>query len=118
MDHSSAHLTEFKADPMTSTVIESEFTHEEKEISLVKGENFMHTKEQHKQSEYYHKLGDVIRNYEEVILFGPTEAKSELLNILREQHLFEKIKINIRQTDKMTEHQQHSFVKEYFTQAG
>ena len=74
----------------------------------------MHNKEQHWQSEYYKELGAEIKNYENVILFGPTDAKAELLNTLRSDPQFSKIKIETRQTDKMTENQQHAFVKEYF----
>jgi len=118
MDHSSAHLTEFSSHPFETKIIGSNFTHEDKENSLVKGEGFMHKKEQHRHSEYYNKLGDVIKNYDEVILFGPTDAKAELLNILRSDPLFAKIKIEMKQTDKMTEHQQQTFIKEYFNTSG
>ena len=75
----------------------------------------MHNKEQHKQSEYYKQLGEAIKNYEEVILFGPTEAKVELYNVLRADHQFAKIRIEVEQTDKMTENQEHAFVKAYFS---
>jgi hypothetical protein len=115
MDHSNAHLMEFTTVPITTDIISSKFTHQEKEHSVSKSENGMHNKEQHQQSGYYKKLGDVIRKYEEVILFGPTDAKLELLNILRADHHFEKIKIEIKQGDKMTQNQQHAFVKEHFS---
>ena len=36
-------------------------------------------------------------------------------NVLRTDHRFAKIKIEMKQTDKMTENQQHAFVKEYFS---
>ena len=117
MDHASAHLMEFTTDSMELKTIESEFTHEDKEQSLGKSESLMHNKEQHKQSEYYKKLGETIRNYDEVILFGPTDAKVELFNILREDHRFAKIKIEIKQTDKMTENQQHAFVRDHFSKS-
>ena len=68
MDHASAHLTEIKTEPFDTKIILSKFTHQEKEISLVKGEKMMHKKEQHKQSEYYKELGEAIRNYNDVIL--------------------------------------------------
>ncbi|MGP8215239.1 MAG: hypothetical protein ACLQQ4_06730 [Bacteroidia bacterium] len=116
MDHSNAHLMEFTLDPIETKTIKSEFTHRQKEHSLGKSENLIHNKEQHEQSEYYKKLGEVIKDYEDVVLFGPTEAKVELLNTLRADHHFEKIKIETRQTDKMTENQQYAFVKNYFTQ--
>ena len=115
MDHSTAHLMEFTVDPIETKSIESKFTREEKEHSLGKSENLMHNKEQHEQADYYKKLGEVIRNYDHVILFGPTDAKVELFNLLKANHLFEKIKIEVEQADKMTENQQHAFVKKHFS---
>lgn len=115
MDHANAHLIEFTTEPMETKVLSSLFTHQQKEASLEKSENGMHNKEQHQQSDYYKKLGEVIRNYEDVILFGPTNAKAELLNVLRADHNFAKIKIEVKQADKMSENQQHAFVREHFS---
>ena len=75
----------------------------------------MHNKEQHEQSEYYKEIATVIRNYDDVILFGPTDAKVELVNILKADHHFVNIKIEVKETDKMTENQEHAFVSEYFS---
>src|SRR4051812_35136647 len=111
MDHSSAHLMEFTTDPIETTTIESKFTPIAKEQGIQKSENLMHNKEQHMQSEYYKKLGEVIKKYEGVVLFGPTTAKAELLNILKADHHFDNIKIEVKQTDKMTASQQHAFVR-------
>ena len=115
MDHSSAHLMEFTTEPIKTSIIASKSTHQEKEHGIDRGEYMMHTKEQHQQSEYYKKLGEEIKKYDEVIIFGPTDAKAELFNILRADHLFEKIKIDVKQSDKMTENQQHAFVREHFS---
>jgi hypothetical protein len=117
MDHSSAHLMEFTTDPIETKIIESKFTHEAKEQSLGKSENLMHNKEQHQQSEYFKKLGEIIKNYEEVILFGPTNAKVELYNTLKADHLFAKIKIEVKPADKMTENQEHAFVRQHFSRS-
>lgn len=115
MDHQDAHLMEFTTDPIETKTIESKFTHEEKEQTLGRSENLMHNKEQHEQADYYKKLGEIIRHYDDVVLFGPTDAKVKLLNTLRKDHRFADIKIEIRQADKMTENQKHAFVKEYFS---
>jgi hypothetical protein len=117
MDHSEAHLIEFTTDPAGSRTITSNFTHDVKERSLGKSEALMHNKEQHEQKQYYNELAEVIKNYAGVILFGPTEAKAELFNVLRADHRFEKIKIEVHQTDKMTDGQQHAYVKEYFSKS-
>jgi hypothetical protein len=115
MDHSNAHLIEFTAEPTSTKTVVSKFTHQEKEESIGKSEQLMHNKEQHEQNEYYKKLGEIIRNYEEVLLFGPTQAKLELLNLLRADHHFQNIKFEIQQADKMSDNQQHAFVKDYFS---
>ena len=75
----------------------------------------VHHKEQRQQSDYFKKLGEIVRKYEEVLLFGPTDAKVELLNFLNEDHRFSKVKITVKRSDKMTENQQHAFVRDYFS---
>ncbi len=115
MDHMNAHLYEINIDPMRPTLISSAFSHEEKTASLDKSENLMHNKERHDQSAYYKKLGETIRHYNDVLLFGPTEAKVELANILKDDHQFEKITIAVKQTDKMTANQEQAFVRDYFS---
>ena len=115
MDHSNAHLIEFTTEPMKTTNLASGFTHQAKEQTLEKGEHLMHNKEQQQQLAYYKELGAVIKNYDAVMLFGPTDAKVELFNILRTDHQFEKIKIDVKQADKMTENQEHAFVRKYFS---
>ncbi|CAN5355981.1 hypothetical protein BH11BAC1_BH11BAC1_03750 [soil metagenome] len=115
MDHSNAHVMEFTTDPIETSIISSKFTHQEREHSSSKNENLMHNKEQHQQSDYYKHLGEKIRNYTDVILFGPTSAKEELFNILKADHRYAKINIVVQQADKMTENQQHAFVKEHFS---
>ena len=115
MDHANAHLMEFTTDPVTTDIISNPFSHRDKEHSLGKSEDGMHNKEQHSQHEYYKKLGDIIRNFQDVLLFGPTNAKIELLNLLKADHQFEKIKLETKDSDKMTQNEQHAFVRDYFT---
>lgn len=114
MDHSNAHLMEFTTDTIETKIVESKFTHQAKIASLNKGESFMHNKEQHQQAEYYKSLAEVIGQYDEVLLFGPTEAKVELYNLFKDDHLFSNIKVRIIQTDKMTSNEEHAFVKAHF----
>ncbi len=115
MDHNSAHIMEFTADPISTTTVNSQFTHQQKEDTLKKSEILMHHKEQHEQDAYYKNLGQIIKGYDDVVLFGPTDAKVELFNLLRNEREFDKIKITTINTDKMTENQQHAFVREHFT---
>jgi hypothetical protein len=114
MDHEQAHLIEFTTDPMTTTTINSKSAHG-KDESAGKGESHTHTKQNHKQGDFYKELGQRIRKYKEVILFGPTSAKSELANLLRDDHLFDAIKIEIESAEKMTDNQSHAFVRKHFS---
>lgn len=113
MDHATAHLMAMD-DTIVTEIITSHFTQQQKSASLEKNENLMHNKEQHQQSSFYKKLADAISKYDEVVLFGPTSAKSELFNILQEDHHFAKIRIEVKSSDNLTENQQHAFVKDYF----
>ena len=115
MDHSIAHLIEFTSDPIETKSITSDFNHVVKETTLKKSESLMHNREQHEQADYFKHLGNVILKYENVVLFGPTHAKEELANLLKADHHFDKIMIKVHHSDKMTENQQHAFVKEYFS---
>lgn len=116
MDHSSAHLIEHAADDTKrSEVITSSFTHEAKESILHKGENQMHNKEQQAASSYYIKLMGICRQYEMVLLFGPTSAKSELHNLMKTDHHFDTIRVEVRQSDKLTDNQELAFVRDYFS---
>jgi len=114
MDHSSAIFLELKDETIIHLTESSDFSHENKEFTLSKSEQLMHNKENQKQSQFYKKISDTIRNFQEVLLFGPTEAKNELFNLCKTDHLFDNIKIDVKATDKMDESQMEIFVKEYF----
>jgi len=114
MDHSTAQLTELSDGNFMTETIESKPKSLVNEADLYyKDESHELNKEQSHLATYYKKLSDSILNYDEVLLFGPTDAKSELVNTIKDNHLFEKIKIEIKPADKMTEIEQHEFLKEF-----
>ena len=114
MDHANAYTLEYTDDAKKIQTLESDFTKHDKEEVLTKGESHMHNKEQSKHASFYKKLGNLILNYDEVLLFGPTDAKSELLNILRTDHRFEKIKIDVKQTERMSDNEMEAFVRNHY----
>ena len=114
MYHANAHLMQY-ADPIVTKIISSDSTHEEKEFTLQKGESFMQRKNQQQEAAYYKAIGESIKGYDEVLVFGPTDARTELLNILQEDLHFSKIKIETKASDKLTENQEHAFVRDYFS---
>ncbi len=114
MDHAGAHLMDVTSADMKTNTIESAFTDSVKETSLHKGEKNRHNKDQQEQLAYYHQIAAVIENCEKVLLFGPTSANTELLNVLKEDHRLDKIDIEIKTTGRMTQNKEHAFVKAYF----
>jgi len=114
MDHSNAYLLEVINDTIETERVVSELSDPEAEFNFYKGEKLINKKERHLQLKYYKNLGEIIKKYQEVVLFGPTDAKIELLNLLKTDHLFEKIKTEAINSGKMTESQMHTFVREYF----
>lgn len=114
MDHANAHLIEFSYEVKTTTTISLDFDNQDQDETLQRSESEMHNKQQQKQHAYYKKLSTVIKDFNEVVLFGPTNAKSELSNSLRQNHQFDSIKIEVVNADKMSDNRQHEFVREYF----
>lgn len=113
MDHSHANLMEFTASGEVKD-IPFKFSNSNKH-HVGMSEDIIHNREQHNQMDFYKHLEDVIKKYDVVLLFGPTNAKAELKNHLKTDHHFDKIKIEVKASDKMTENQQHAFVKDYFS---
>jgi hypothetical protein len=114
MDHSKAHIMPLAEEFVDSNLINVKFVQAQKALSTEHSEKTFHHKEQDGLSSFFKELAEIIKNYGNVVLFGPTEAKLELLNRLKADHHFDKIKIDTRDTDKMTENQERAFVKQYF----
>ncbi|NEW83179.1 MAG: hypothetical protein GZ094_12540 [Mariniphaga sp.] len=114
MDHSTAHLVKLTNGSVETNTIESQPDVQTDQQIVFKDESHSLNKEKRQLSSYYKELGDLILENDEVVLFGPTEAKSELMNLLKENHLFDQIKIEVEPADKMNEIQRNTFVKEHF----
>ncbi|MFT5581645.1 MAG: hypothetical protein ACI9G9_000901 [Psychromonas sp.] len=112
LDHSTAHMIDFKDSP--EHVINSEFTFETKEEALDKGESLMQNKRQQMHEAYYKEISKEILKYKHVLLFGPTNAKVELHNYLNKDLHFKEIKIDVESSDKMSDNEKKAFVKKYF----
>lgn len=117
MDHSEAHLIAYEQDAKAINTISNPFDHAEKEKAWDKSENLMHNKRQQHLAAFYKNIEDVVINYDEALLFGPTDAKIELLNLLQANKQFKDIKIQAIAADKMNDAQKLAFVKEHFSKA-
>ncbi|WP_445457598.1 hypothetical protein [Flavobacterium sp. HNIBRBA15423] len=113
MDHANANLIDLDS-KKTSHSITSEFTFSTKEEILTRSEKSMHNKRQQMQEAYYKEIANEILKYNHVLLFGPTNAKTELHNYLKEDLHFKDIQIDIETSDKMTDNEKEAFVKNHF----
>lgn len=114
MDHTNAHLIEYTIDGVQNKQMKSDFTQQDKHDSMQHGEHTANNKEHQKQTLFYNDIADVIEQYNHVLLFGPTDAKTELLNSIKDNHKFENIHIVTETTDKMTAPQMNAYVLNYF----
>ena len=115
MDYSNAYLMELIDKNIVSRNIEFESNGKDVHVnSLKQTETASSNIKRHLQSAYYLELCEIIRNYNQVVLFGPAQTKDELFNLLEFDHNFDTIKIKNINTDKMNEIQIHNFLKEYY----
>ena len=114
MDHSTANIMELSNGMVISKTLESTAAFPEQVENLRMDESLMHNKEQNQTSDFFKKLSHIIIDYDEVLLFGPTNAKTELFNMLKDNRQFEKIKIHVQSADNLTDNQQEAFVKDFF----
>ncbi len=113
MDHATANLIDLNS-KKHSRSITSEFTFNTKEEALNRSESLMHNKRQQMHEAYYKEIADVILKYNNVLLFGPTNAKTELHNYLNKDLHFKDINIDIESADKMTDNEKDAFVENHF----
>ena len=114
MDQSIANIIELKDDTLVTNTLELSPASPEQIENMGLDESLMNNKEQNYLSDYFLNLSKVIKEYNEVLLFGPSSAKTELYNRLKDDLHFDKIKIDVKPADVMTDNQQQIFVKEFF----
>lgn len=115
MDHATADLIYLNNKKSDRTIL-SKFDFNTKEEAISRSENLMHNKEQQLQEIYFKEIADEILNYEHILLFGPTNAKTELHNYLDKDLHFKDLQIDVESADKMTDNQKKAFVKSHFEQ--
>jgi len=114
MDHSIANLIELSNEKVIKKTLKIAPAFLGPLENLRLNESLINNKVQNHLSDFYKKISDVIKNFDEVLLYGPTHAKTELFNQLKQDIHFDSIKIDVQAADKMTDNQQESFVKRYF----
>jgi ADP-heptose:LPS heptosyltransferase len=115
MDHSNARVMEYSIDDYQVTVVESKFSKPVNQTGMLHSENLLHNKEKQSDKAYFKELIEIIKDYDEIILFGPTDAKTELFNLIKSDHRYDKLKIETKSANKMSDNQMHAFIKDYFS---
>lgn len=114
MDHSVAYLMEYDKDGLSTATLQPRNDEADKSFNA-HDESIIQNKEQNQLASFFKSISEVIGVYDEILLFGPTDAKTELFNVLKNDRHFENIKIELKPSDKMTDNQMHAFVNEHFS---
>ncbi len=115
MDHAAAHLMDFDGDVVDQPTVASAFTRQVMEASLQKGERLMHNREKRNELAYFKQIMAVLKEYHKILLFGPTDAKMQLANLLKQDMHFNNKTVTVRDAGKLTEHQEHAYVRDFFS---
>lgn len=114
MDYYTANIMELSERPHEIQTIKSKFDLKLKKEKN-KSENYLYTLAQQCKADYFKKIASTILQYDRVLLFGPTKAKTELFNILKQDSHFFKIKTYLKETGRLTRNKRNKFIHEHFT---
>ena len=115
MDHATACWMEYAVDSFKVNTINAEKVTMINQQSLLQSESALHNKEKQSLQSYYKSLIEIIREYDEVVIYGPSSAKTELYNLIRADHRYDAIKIETKSANKMSYKEQHDFITAYFS---
>ncbi len=123
MDHSHAHFIALKKDKVQVDTVVSEIeahirykgeTADGTKLAKKRATNNeyqKHQKEQNQLHKYYKVLADKLEKYDTVYLFGPTTAKNELLNWIRDKKKVKGKTFVVDSAEEMTFNQMVAKVK-------
>jgi len=112
MDHHMAHIVKYKNNSTKSKKIESHSEGEKQNFG--NDESLTQNTEQNQLSDFFKRISTNIIGHSEILLFGPTKAKTELHNVLKNDKQFRNINIITETTDNLSENQIHAYVKKHF----
>ncbi|MFN3755130.1 hypothetical protein [Flavobacterium sp.] len=110
IDQSSANLIE-----LTIDILEKKSTNSfEEKQTQENDEKHIEFRESHLQNYYFKKISEYILYYNEVLLFGTSNAITKLFDMISYDNRFYNINIAIKPTDRLTYQQQNDFVSDFF----
>ena len=82
-------------------------------VGTTNNENRNNNRHSNELSGYYKALAGKLKSYDEILLFGPTNAKEQLKNMLVSDKSFSGKSIEIKSSDKLTPNQLVAFAREH-----
>lgn len=77
-------------------------------------EDRKHNRLQNELNSYFTDLENRVKDYKEILLFGPTNAKDQLYNRLMENKIFSAKTLAVESVDTLTENQKMAFARDFF----
>ena len=114
LDHTTARAVEYNTENQQVQTLKSDLQGLDDQDSAQHSESLLHHKENQHLKAFYKEIIDVLKEYDEILLFGPTTAKTELFNLIREEHKYDHLKIEVKSAEKMSPPEEHAFVVNYF----
>ena len=114
LDHSLARLIEYNTEDYKANTIASDIKRLDNQEGVQHSENLLHHKENQHLQAFYKEIIAKLQHYDEIVLFGPTNAKTELYNLIRSEHKYDHLKIDTKPADKMSPAEEHAFVTDHF----
>ena len=114
IDYSFANLFEFSLIGEPSTSLISKLVRKEEEPNTLANRNELHYAKKNLQNAFYEQLLEKIIAYDRVVLFGDSEAKIDFFQLLSSNRHYDRIIVELKHVDSLTEFQQQEFVSAFF----
>ncbi len=114
LDHTTARAMEYSTEGHQVKTLESNNKGLDNQEGEQHSESVLHHKENQQLKAFYKDIIAILRDYDEILLFGPTNAKTELYNLIREDHKYDHLRIETKPAEKMSSAEEHAFVVNYF----
>ncbi|MDN3676863.1 hypothetical protein QWY90_06015 [Flavobacterium paronense] len=114
LDHTTARVIAYNTEELKATTLKSDLRGLDNQEGLQHSESLLQHKENQKLKAFYKAIIAIIKDYDEILLFGPTGAKVELFNLIREEHKYDNLKIETKSAKKMSPPEEHAFVVNHF----
>ena len=114
MDYTSAQIYENATGEFLLTSMESNFYLPIKKKGEASSESPIHNEKNQTDQAFYNDLLLLVKDYDEAVLFGPTQAKTALFDLIKANPECNNLYIQTLEADKMTTEQMKAFVKTHF----